>query len=200
MYTILLMRFVSRSRTLFGRSSGLIRLLPRNTLPSRVTAIRIASLLSASCMAIGFLVFTMSTCTPCCNMGVMTMKMISSTSITSTMGVTLMSDTGCSSRAFLNSTFIVILLELGRQNLGRPAPPPYQLAGFPWKGLLARAGAALGPLQEVVDQLGARVAHLHVKGLNLVGEIVEGPDGGESNEQTDSGGDQRFGNTSGHRA
>ena len=32
----------------------------------------------------------MSTLTPFCNMGVMTMKMISSTSITSTMGVTLM--------------------------------------------------------------------------------------------------------------
>ena len=36
----------------------------------------------------------MSTLWPLVNMGVMTMKMISSTSITSTMGVTLMSDTG----------------------------------------------------------------------------------------------------------
>ena len=45
-------------------------------------------------MAIGFLVFTMSTLTPFDNMGVMTMKMISSTSITSTIGVTLMSATG----------------------------------------------------------------------------------------------------------
>ncbi len=32
----------------------------------------------------------MSTLTPFCNMGVITMKMISNTSITSTMGVTLM--------------------------------------------------------------------------------------------------------------
>ena len=45
-------------------------------------------------MAIGFLVLTKSTLTPLDNMGVMTMKMISSTSITSTMGVTLMSATG----------------------------------------------------------------------------------------------------------
>ena len=45
-------------------------------------------------MGIGFLVFTMSTLTPLDNMGVMTMKMISITSITSTMGVTLMSATG----------------------------------------------------------------------------------------------------------
>ena len=41
----------------------------------------------------------MSTLTPLDNMGVMTMKMISSTSITSTIGVTLMSDT--TSGAFL---------------------------------------------------------------------------------------------------
>jgi hypothetical protein len=53
-----------------------------------------ASLLSAACMGIGFLVFTRSTLTPLDNMGVMTMKMISITSITSTMGVTLMSATG----------------------------------------------------------------------------------------------------------
>src|ERR1022692_1714759 len=53
-----------------------------------------ASLLSASCMAIGFLVFTMSTLTPFDNIGVMTIKMISSTSMTSTIGVTLMSASG----------------------------------------------------------------------------------------------------------
>ena len=66
----------------------------RNTLPLRVTDIRIASSLSAACMVMGFLVFTMSTLTPLVSMGVMTMKMMSSTSITSTMGVTLMSATG----------------------------------------------------------------------------------------------------------
>src|SRR2546422_905924 len=41
-----------------------------------------------------FLVLTISTLTPLDNMGVMTMKMMSITSITSTMGVTLMSATG----------------------------------------------------------------------------------------------------------
>ena len=53
-----------------------------------------ASLLSAACMGTGLTVFTISTLMPFDNMGVMTMKMISSTSITSTMGVTLMSATG----------------------------------------------------------------------------------------------------------
>ena len=41
-------------------------------------------------MGAGLFTLAMSTLWPFCNMGVMTMKMISSTSITSTMGVTLM--------------------------------------------------------------------------------------------------------------
>src|ERR1700682_5727934 len=49
-----------------------------------------ASSLSASGIDCGLLTFAMSTLTPCCNMGVITMKMISNTSITSTIGVTLM--------------------------------------------------------------------------------------------------------------
>ena len=44
-------------------------------------------------MAIGLCVFTKSIGTPFDNMGVMTIKIMSNTSITSTMGVTLMSDT-----------------------------------------------------------------------------------------------------------
>src|SRR5205807_1319151 len=62
--------------------------------PSRVIATRTASSLSAACMAIGFLVLTKSTLWPLVNIGVITIKMISSTNITSTIGVTLMSDTG----------------------------------------------------------------------------------------------------------
>ena len=42
----------------------------------------------------GFLVLAMSTLTPLESIGVMTMKMISNTSITSTIGVTLISETG----------------------------------------------------------------------------------------------------------
>jgi hypothetical protein len=53
-------------------------------------ATTIASSLSASGMLVGLSTLAMSTWTLFCNMGVMTMKMISSTSITSTMGVTLM--------------------------------------------------------------------------------------------------------------
>ena len=51
-----------------------------------------ASSLSASGICSGLLTLAMSTLMPFCNMGVTTMKMISRTSITSTMGVTLMSE------------------------------------------------------------------------------------------------------------
>ena len=45
-----------------------------------------------------------------------------------------------------------------------------QLAGsvYDFRRLLAGSRAALRPLQEVVDQLGAGIAHLHVEGFNLV--------------------------------
>src|SRR5450432_3378957 len=66
-----------------------------------------ASLLSAACMAIGFLVFAISTLTPLDNMGVITMKMMSMTSITSTIGVTLMSATGGGAVNFFFSPVIV---------------------------------------------------------------------------------------------
>src|ERR1035437_7415515 len=49
-----------------------------------------ASSLSASGMAVGLSTLAISICTLFWSMGVMTMKMISSTSITSTIGVTLM--------------------------------------------------------------------------------------------------------------
>src|SRR5580698_9069279 len=51
-----------------------------------------ASSLSASGICSGLFTFAKSTLTPFCNIGVITMKMISNTSITSTMGVTLMSE------------------------------------------------------------------------------------------------------------
>ena len=100
-------------------------MVPRYVFPSRVTATRIASLLSAACMGMGFLVFTRSTLTPLDNMGVMTMKMMSITSITSTMGVTLMSATGGGALCFMitdDSSFAIVSLPGIRQEAGSPAP------------------------------------------------------------------------------
>src|SRR5215467_5383572 len=63
----------------------------RKNVPWRVIATIMASSLSALVIAIAFLVTTFSTCAPLLSIGVMTVKMISSTSITSTIGVTLIS-------------------------------------------------------------------------------------------------------------
>src|ERR1035438_1979632 len=97
------------SFTLAGISSGLVCVVLSQVLPSRVMAQTMASLLSAACIAMGFLVLAISTETPFDNMGVMTMKMISMTSITSTMGVTLMSATGGIALNFFFSPVIVFL-------------------------------------------------------------------------------------------
>ena len=63
--------------------------MPKKTFPSRMIATNNASSLSASGIWAGLFTLAKSTLTPFCNMGVITIKMISSTSITSTMGVTL---------------------------------------------------------------------------------------------------------------
>src|SRR5215472_5927818 len=130
MKTVLSRRLVRRSFTFGGRSSAGIWVVFRYVLPSLVTATVIASLLSAACMGIGFLTFAISTLTPLDNMGVMTMKMMSSTSITSTMGVTLMSATGGGALCLVAfSCFLVAIVCLhgtqggvGRRS-GRPAFP-----------------------------------------------------------------------------
>src|ERR1019366_4534339 len=100
----------------------------------------IASLLSAACMGMGFLVFTRSTLTPFDNIGVMTMKMMSITSITSTMGVTLISETG--GKAFALSFAVPLVTnadccfiispsrEFGGNGRPGAGAPSVQLAGF----------------------------------------------------------------------
>src|SRR5882757_3288586 len=63
---------------------------PRYTWPSRVTATTTESSCSASGIGVASTLFVRSTLTLFCTIGVITMKTISSTSITSTIGVTLM--------------------------------------------------------------------------------------------------------------
>src|SRR5690242_16459539 len=141
-----------------------------------------ASLLSAACMAMGFLPLYMSTVTPLDNMGVMTMKIMSRTSMTSTIGVTLISATGGGAFAFSFAVSLVSIVDVlfmiasPRGTRWKRAPRRggalLQLAGFRSTGLtlLPGAGAALRPLQEVVDQLRAGVAHLHVERFDLARE------------------------------
>ena len=78
-------------------------------------------------MGMGLSVFGRVTLTPFDNMGVMTMKMMSSTSITSTMGVTLMSATGGGALNFVSFDFfsaMVFSMKPGEKCRGTPCEVP----------------------------------------------------------------------------
>src|SRR5690349_8257383 len=92
------------------------------------------------------------------SIGVMTMKMISNTSITSTMGVTLMSDTGGGAFFFSISFPPSKLAEVGRS-----CRPPAAAHSFNSHELVlpVYSHARLTAFEEVIDQLRAGVAHLH---------------------------------------
>src|SRR6201987_6509246 len=94
---------------IFGpRSAEDIWLAPRNTRPSRGIATTTESSWSASGIGVASTLFVRSTLTLFCTMGVMTMKMISSTSITSTIGVTLMLELTLAP-SFLTASAILVL-------------------------------------------------------------------------------------------
>src|SRR3954447_10956984 len=65
---------------------------------------------------------------------------------------------------------------------------------------LLRANSCLSALEEVVDQLGARVAHFYVKRFDTVGKVVEHPHSRDSHEESDGRSDQSFRNTAGDSA
>src|SRR5580765_1425702 len=160
-------------------------------------------------MGVGLSTFAMSTLTPFCNMGVTTMKMISRTSITSTMGVTLMSEL-----TFEPSSRFAIAI--ARYLLYFPAAVrSSELSAFSWEGpalenssagqathcgnqterVLPANVAAL--FQEVIDQFARRVVHLHVERFHATGQIIEHHDGRDGDEQPDSRRNQRFRDTAG---
>src|SRR5260370_42573314 len=93
------------------------------------------------------------------SIGVITMKMISNTSITSTMGVTLMSDTG--GGAFF---FSISIPPRKRTEAGRSCRPPAAAHSFNSHGLAlpVYSHGRLTAFEEVIDQLQAGVAHLHI--------------------------------------
>src|SRR6185437_14224824 len=173
-------------------------------------AIKIASSLSASGICSGLLVFASSTLWPFCSMGVMTMKMISRTSITSTIGVTLISElTFLPSSRFTKAMFASLFgtpTASGNieENPRLLTTPICQCRDAACRVSTRSSGRRLtlhlpssGALQEVIDQLRGRVIHLHVEGFNLVGEVVEHHHGGDGDEQSDGRRHQRFRNTTG---
>src|SRR3954465_15249644 len=112
--------------------------------------------------------------------GVTIMKMISNTSMTSIIGVTLMSALTADEPALL--------------------PVDMATAGHRLLGLeLLREDRTpeLAPhaLDEIVDQLLGAVGHLDGQILDLGGEVVVGPDRGDRDHQTERRGDEGFGDT-----
>src|SRR3982751_1075978 len=114
--------------------------------------------------------------------GVTIMKMISSTSITSIIGVTLMSD----------------LTELTPAELPVDmATAGHRLLGLEFLGEDRTPELAPHALDQVVDQLLGAVGHLDRQIFDLGGEVVVGPHRGNRHHQTEGRGDQRLGDTGG---
>src|SRR5512143_1899140 len=169
-------RSCSRSLTCGPSSSWLASFVePRYVVVSFLTATTIA--LGSSLRSLVLPACGSFTSTPFWSMGVMTMKMMSRTIMMSAMGVTLMSAIG---PPFLPPTAIAMGVLLVSQT-GAPRDPG--------PSATARLGALL---DEVVEELGAGVVHLHVEALDLAVEVVERPHRGDGHEEAERGGDQRL--------
>src|SRR5438270_10551319 len=146
-----------------------------------------ASSLSASCISRGLFVWGISTETPFWSIGVMTMKMISSTSMTSTMGVTLMLEL-----TFLPSSRLASDMSEYPSECLKSSSAPSRTKGRNLRRFRLLAAALL---EEEVDEFGGRVVHLDVEGFDLIGEVVEHHDGGDGYEESDGRGHEGFRNT-----
>src|SRR5277367_1536482 len=144
-----------------------------------MTETTMASSFSASGMRSGLFTWAKSTLTPFCNMGVITMKMISSTSITSTMGVTLMFELTLapSLRVEIAINYPVSSVRSYSQSSrevsgGRQAPDAGSATlSHQTPALLENLGPAgnTATLQEVIDQFARGVIHLHVERFHAAG-------------------------------
>src|SRR5689334_15400853 len=130
--------------------------------------------LSSPC-EFGFVVFGRLTSGPFRICGAITMKMISSTSTTSTSGVTLMA---------------ACILPGSPSRIGRPFlfdPRCLDFIHFGVKLLELRYS------EQTVHELGRNPIHLDVESFNLAREVVEGDDGGNCDEDTKGRRDQGLG-------
>src|SRR5258708_5195981 len=166
---------------------------PTKTEPSRLTemmrSVSLPGFFTACCPS------GRRTSTPCCSMGVTTMKMISSTRQTSTRGVTLMSpliSSGLPPPA-PNAMLSVLPLPLRPYSVVRCslfAARSSTTMKASLKSARTSGGAYLRlrrVLDEVVDELRGGVGHLHVEAIDLVEEVVVHPDGGNGHEEAEGG-------------
>src|SRR4051812_17370527 len=170
-----------------GRSSSLTSMLFTYSLlfaSMKTTTESWLSGLSSVCVAIGRV-----TGTPCWSMGAMIIMMMSSTSITSTSGVTLMSDLTPplppSCMAMVRSPGEAMKLTAPDDSASGARQPDSVLRGL---------------LDEVVHELRRRIVHFDVEVVEAAGEVVVEPHRRDGDEQPECGLDERLGNTGGYRA
>src|SRR6185437_9509570 len=130
------------------------------------------------------------TVTPFCNMGVMTMKMINNTSMTSTIGVTLMLELTLEPSSLFEIAIFRLLRRWTRRigcagscnsRRGQRASARHAQAFRPC--VRDHLSAHSSPtLQEVVDQFARRVVHFHVERFHAAGQVVEHHDGGNRHQ------------------
>src|SRR5262245_33561986 len=147
-------------------------------MPSRISP-------SASSRDSGFMARGRVAWKPAVIAGVTIMKMMSRTSITSIIGVTLMSaltaalelapPIAMGQLSFDRAAGLRRLLRL--ELLRKDRPPEF----------------AADALDEIIDQLFRRVRHFHRQEVDLGAEVVVEPHRRNRDEQTERGGDQRFG-------
>src|SRR5882724_6020730 len=139
----------------------------------------------------------MATVMPCCRKGVTTMKMIKSTNMISTIGVTLISD----ERAVpppddipITKTPCYLISASGRATFVARLRRSFLDRSLPLRLQLLRA-----ILNEIVDQLRSRVIHLDDKAINFPSEVVKQPHSRHSHQQAQRRRKQSLGNAAGDR-
>src|ERR1043166_5223487 len=123
-----------------------------------------------------FFPFGISALKPLAMSGVTIMKMISSTSMTSIIGMTLGSD--------LTAVRPAVLADV--------STAAHRLLGLELLGEDRAAELASDALDEVVDELLRGVGHLARQVLDLGGEVVVQPHRRDGDEEPERGGDQRL--------
>src|SRR5205809_8004728 len=134
----------------------------------------------------------MATVMPCWRNGVTTMKIISSTSMMSTIGVTLISDARWSLPPCIPMTKTPSSTKPVQGAIYAP------LDHISWYRDL-RIQLLRAVLDEVVNQFRSRVVHFHDEAVDLAREVVEQPHRRNRHHQTERGSKERFRNTAGDR-
>src|SRR5262245_28008716 len=194
MRTIFSFLFSRISFSLVARSCSTTGFAFRKNEPSFETASTVCSCVSG--LSVVFWACGSFTATPCCNIGATSIMMMSSTSMTSTSGVTLMS---ALTPPFAPPRSIAMTKS---PNCGsRISDCGLIVDSMNPQSAIPNPQCGLGRLlDEVVDELRRRVVHLDVEVLDARRQIVVDPDGRNRDDQTDRGLDERFRNTDRNRA